>query len=76
MRRVNARGFAAEFEQFAALAQHGPIEVLRGGKRVGVFLSPEDTTACNVWTTPTGRHELGRRSSATTSFRPRRRCAG
>lgn len=42
MRRVNARDFAAQFEEFVDLARHEPIAVLRDGKPVGVFLSPQE----------------------------------
>lgn len=42
MRQVNSTDFKAHFEEFVDLVRDGPIEVLRGGKPVGVFLSPEE----------------------------------
>ena len=42
MRRINSTDFKAHFDEFADLVQDGPIEVLRGGKPVGVFLSPDE----------------------------------
>ena len=41
MRQVNSTDFKAHFEEFADLVRDGPIEVLRGGKPVGVLLSPD-----------------------------------
>jgi PHD/YefM family antitoxin component YafN of YafNO toxin-antitoxin module len=41
MRRVNSTDFKPHFNEFADLVRDGPIEVLRGGKPVGVFLSPD-----------------------------------
>lgn len=41
MRQVNSTDFKAHFDEFADLVRDEPIEVLRGGKPVGVFLSPD-----------------------------------
>lgn len=42
MRRINAKDFAAHFGEFVKFVRDEPIEVLRGGKPVGVFLSPDE----------------------------------
>lgn len=42
MRQVNATDFKTHFGEFATFVRDEPIEVLRGGKPVGVFLSPEE----------------------------------
>ena len=42
MRQVNATDFKTHFGEFASLVRDEPIEVLRGSKPVGVFLSPEE----------------------------------
>jgi PHD/YefM family antitoxin component YafN of YafNO toxin-antitoxin module len=42
MRQVNSTDFKTHFGEFADLAQDEPIEVLRGSKPVGVFLSREE----------------------------------
>lgn len=42
MRHVNATDFKTHFGEFADLVRDEPIEVLRGSKPVGVFLSPEE----------------------------------
>jgi PHD/YefM family antitoxin component YafN of YafNO toxin-antitoxin module len=42
MRQVNSTDFKTHFGEFADLVRDEPIEVLRGSKRVGVFLSPEE----------------------------------
>ncbi|MFO0847848.1 MAG: type II toxin-antitoxin system Phd/YefM family antitoxin [Gemmataceae bacterium] len=42
MRQVNATDFKTHFGEFAVLVRDEPIEVLRGSKPVGVFLSPEE----------------------------------
>ena len=41
MRQVNSTDFQAHFGEFVDLVRDGPIEVLRGGKPVGVFLSSD-----------------------------------
>jgi PHD/YefM family antitoxin component YafN of YafNO toxin-antitoxin module len=42
MRRVNATDFTTHFGEFVEFVRDEPIEVLRGGKPVGVFLSPDE----------------------------------
>ncbi len=42
MRQVSATDFKTHFGEFATLVRDEPIEVLRGSKPVGVFLSPEE----------------------------------
>ena len=42
MRQVNSTDFKAHFDEFVDLAREEPIEVRRGSKPVGVFLSPDD----------------------------------
>lgn len=42
MRRVNATDFKTHLVEFIDLVREEPIEVLRGGKPVGVFLSPDE----------------------------------
>ena len=41
MRQVNSTDFKTNFGDFVDLARDQPIQVLRGSKPVGVFLSPE-----------------------------------
>lgn len=41
MRQVNSTDFKVHFGEFVDLVRDEPIEVLRGGKPVGVFLSPD-----------------------------------
>jgi PHD/YefM family antitoxin component YafN of YafNO toxin-antitoxin module len=42
MRQVNSTDFKTHFGEFADLIRDEPIEVLRGSKPVGVFMSPEE----------------------------------
>jgi len=42
MRQVNSTDFKSHFGEFVDLARDEPIAVLRGNKRVGVFLSPHE----------------------------------
>lgn len=42
MRQVNSTDFKTRFGDFADLVRNEPIEVLRGAKPVGVFVSPEE----------------------------------
>lgn len=42
MRQVNSTDFKTNFGEFVDLARDEPIEVLRGSKPVGVFLSREE----------------------------------
>ncbi len=42
MRQVNSTDFKTRFGEFVDAARNEPIEVLRGSKSVGVFMSPED----------------------------------
>jgi PHD/YefM family antitoxin component YafN of YafNO toxin-antitoxin module len=42
MRRVSARDFKMQFDEFIDLVRDEPIEVLRGGKVVGAFVSTEE----------------------------------
>lgn len=42
MRQVNSTDFKSHFGEFADIVRDEPIEVLRGSKRVGVFVSPEE----------------------------------
>ena len=42
MRQVNSTDFKTNFGDFVDLARDQPIEVLRGSKPIGVFLSPEE----------------------------------
>jgi hypothetical protein len=42
MRQVNSTDFKTNFGEFADLARDEPIEVLRGDKPIGVFLSREE----------------------------------
>ena len=42
MRQVNSTDFKTHFGEYVDLVRDGPIEVLRGGKPVGVFLSPDE----------------------------------
>jgi PHD/YefM family antitoxin component YafN of YafNO toxin-antitoxin module len=41
MRQVNAIDFKTHFGDFVELLRDEPITVLRGGRPVGVFISPE-----------------------------------
>ena len=40
MRQVNSTDFKTHFGEFVDLVRDEPIEVLRGSKPIGVFLSP------------------------------------
>jgi len=42
MRQVNSTDFKIHFGDFVDLVRDEPIEVLRGSKRVGVFVSPQE----------------------------------
>lgn len=42
MRQVNSTDFKTRFGDFTDLVRDEPIEVLRGTKPVGVFVSPEE----------------------------------
>lgn len=42
MRQVNSTDFKTRFGDFVDLVRDEPIEVLRGNKPVGIFLSPEE----------------------------------
>ena len=42
MRQVNSTDFKTHFGDFVDLVRNEPIEVLRGSKPVGVFLSPDE----------------------------------
>lgn len=42
MRQVNSTDFTTHFGEFIDLVREGSIKVLRGGKTVGVFLSPDE----------------------------------
>ena len=42
MRQVNSTDFKTNFGDFVDLARDQPIQVLRGSKPVGVFMSPEE----------------------------------
>jgi PHD/YefM family antitoxin component YafN of YafNO toxin-antitoxin module len=42
MRQVSSTDFKTNFGEFVDLARDQPIEVLRGSKPVGIFLSPEE----------------------------------
>jgi PHD/YefM family antitoxin component YafN of YafNO toxin-antitoxin module len=42
MRQVNSTDFKAHFGEFVDLVRNEPIEVLRGSKPVGIFLSPDE----------------------------------
>jgi PHD/YefM family antitoxin component YafN of YafNO toxin-antitoxin module len=42
MRQVNSTDFKTHFGDFVDLIREGPIEVLRGAKPIGVFLSRDE----------------------------------
>lgn len=42
MHRVKSTDFKAHFDEFVDLVREEPIEVRRGGKPLGIFLSPDD----------------------------------
>ena len=42
MRQVNSTDFKSHFGEFADLVRDEPIQVLRGSRPVGIFLSLED----------------------------------
>jgi PHD/YefM family antitoxin component YafN of YafNO toxin-antitoxin module len=42
MRQVNSTDFKTHFGEFVDIVRDEPIEVLRGSKRVGIFLSPDE----------------------------------
>jgi PHD/YefM family antitoxin component YafN of YafNO toxin-antitoxin module len=42
MRQVNSTDFKRYFDDFVDLVREAPIEVMRGSKAVGVFLSREE----------------------------------
>ena len=42
MRQVNSTDFKTHFGEFVDLVRDEPIEVMRGSKRVGIFLSPDE----------------------------------
>jgi PHD/YefM family antitoxin component YafN of YafNO toxin-antitoxin module len=42
MRQVNSTDFKTHFGEFVDLVRDEPIEVLRGSKRVGIFISPQE----------------------------------
>jgi PHD/YefM family antitoxin component YafN of YafNO toxin-antitoxin module len=42
LRKVNATDFKMHFGDFVDLVRNEPIEVLRGSKSVGVFVSPDE----------------------------------
>jgi len=42
MRHVNSTDFKTHFDELVDLVREEPIEVRRGGKPVGVFLSPDE----------------------------------
>jgi prevent-host-death family protein len=42
MQQVNSTDFKSHFGEYADLVRDEPIEVLRGSKPVGVFISPDE----------------------------------
>jgi PHD/YefM family antitoxin component YafN of YafNO toxin-antitoxin module len=42
MQRVNSTDFKTRFGEFVDLIHDEPIEVLRGNKPIGIFLSPDE----------------------------------
>jgi prevent-host-death family protein len=42
MRQVNSTDFKTHFGDFVDIVRDEPVEVLRGSKPVGVFLSPDE----------------------------------